>query len=505
MPALRAPSGLHPFLFAAYAVLFLYSENLTEVTFRDAIPPLGRAIIGAGLATIVAAILLRDLRRGAIVGSALVAVFYGYGHLKTILEDAGHGTDALHATLIGLVLVAVVLAIFLRRERIAALTSGLDLVAIILVALTLVSIVPYEFGRAAYAGAAVPGRGQPVPGDRDIYWLVFDRYGSEDGIRRFTGVDNDLPEWLRERGFHVADASYSNYVRTTLSLATAIRMDYLTDIAARQPESEDLTPAYRIIEEHAVARTLRERGYRYIHVGSWFGPTRTHPLADLSPDIETETDFVSVLDETTIMPLFRELRGKGEEIKPTDLIHRERGLFQFKMLDEVRFLPGPKFVMAHVLLPHMPYVFDPDGVYPSQEDRERPEPERFADQLTYTNTRIRELVTSLLDVPEDQRPIIIIQADEGMAPAPYAADLGFDWATATSDDLHIKYGIISAFYLPIGEGPLPDAIGPVNTFRLVFSRAFGMDLPLLPERSWTSERWERPWELTEVTDRLAQP
>ena len=116
MHRLRMPSGLHPFLFAAYAVLFLYSQNLAEVSFRDAIPPLGRAIIGAGLATIVPALLLRDLKRGAIVGSALVAAFYGYGHLSTLLEEAGHGTDVLHALLIGLLVIAVILAIWLRRR-----------------------------------------------------------------------------------------------------------------------------------------------------------------------------------------------------------------------------------------------------------------------------------------------------------------------------------------------------------------------------------------------------
>ena len=34
-------------------------------------------------------------------------------------------------------------------------------------------------------------------------------------------------------------------------------------------------------------------------------------------------------------------------------------------------------------------------------------------QLDYTNTRLREILADLLALPEDKRPIIIFQADEG--------------------------------------------------------------------------------------------
>ena len=68
---------------------------------------------------------------------------------------------------------------------------------------------------------------------------------------------------------------------------------------------------------------------------------------------------------------------------------------------------------------------------------------------------------------------------------------------------------MSAFYFPDGlpgdDIAVPDAVGPVNTFRLVFDKAFGFDTPLLPERSFTSQAWKRPWDQHEITDRLAQP
>ena len=106
--------------------------------------------------------------------------------------------------------------------------------------------------------------------------------------------------------------------------------------------------------------------------------------------------------------------GPTEEIKPSDLIHRERALFQFRELEQIRTMPGPKFVMAHILLPHMPYVFDENGDYPDEAERARSEPERFAAQLVYTNDQIHGLVDSLLrGVPADQQPIIVYPGRRG--------------------------------------------------------------------------------------------
>jgi hypothetical protein len=42
----------------------------------------------------------------------------------------------------------------------------------------------------------------------------------------------------------------------------------------------------------------------------------------------------------------------------------------------------------------------------------------------------------------------------------------------------------------------------VNTFRLIFDRYFDAGLPLLPDRSFTSASKFRPYDLTDITDRL---
>ncbi|MFN8619455.1 MAG: hypothetical protein U0869_01750 [Chloroflexota bacterium] len=494
---------IHPLLFAAYAVLFLFAQNVAEVGLHDAVPPLGRSVIGAGLALAICGLLYRDLRRGALVATALVAAFFGYGHVAKLL-----GEDPSREVMLAgwgiLILVVVLLAWKLPAKRIASITIALDVIAAALVVFSLVQIVPTEMDAIAAASAPLPDRPAPHPGDPDIYFIIFDRYGNEDSLKLLSGVDNDLPAYLESKGFQVAHDARANYGRTALSIASTFHLDYLDDLIAKVgAQSTDMAPLNEMLQDHEVGRTLRERGYKLYQLGSWFTPTSTSRIADEVIQPGRETDFEVLLRDTTMLPVVDDLVVKPE-IVHSDLQHREFGLFQFRELERIRSDPGPKFVFAHILLPHPPYVFDADGSYPTAAERSQPDPVRLVPQLTYTNTRIRELVDQLLDAPEGKQPIVILAADEGPYPPGYGGDHGtFDWATASDEALRIKYGILDAFHFPAGmDQPIPEEMSPVNTFRLVFDRAFGMDLPLLPDRSYTSVDWPHAYDLTDVTARL---
>ena len=63
---------LYPLLLAAYAVLFVYAANISEVLLEQLVEPLLLAL-GLGLAVFaVSALLFRDLRRGALLASAIL-------------------------------------------------------------------------------------------------------------------------------------------------------------------------------------------------------------------------------------------------------------------------------------------------------------------------------------------------------------------------------------------------------------------------------------------------
>jgi hypothetical protein len=509
------PLPFHPLLLAAYPVLFLYGQNLGELSLGDLPAPLAVILAAAFVALVVGAYILRDARRAALVVSALAAMFLLFGHLSPLLVPFGVRAGLQQvgwALFIGAV---ALLALRIGSARLAGVTRALNIVTALLVVFALVTIVPGEvqrFGRSVGPEGTIAAGGAGGPG-RDIWFLVFDRYGSASSLQLMYDID-DQPfiDSLRARGFQVAPDAHANYVKTTLSLAATLNLNYLDDlVAAEGKDSPDHGPINERLANHAVGRFLKERGYQYVHVGTNYGPTASSPLADRNLRFAGPSDFVGALYDTSALPwLARRVGIPGT----TD---RERRYsfttFQLDALDELASEPSPAggpntFVYAHVMLPHPPYIFAPDGSSVTETaDAGRSDREGYAEQLRYLHTRIDAIVDQLLARSEAERPIIILTADEGPYPSAYARDtVGYDWATATTDELEIKYGILDAMYLPGEAAPeLPPTITAVNTFRLVFGAYFGADLPLLPDRSFTSASKLRPYDLTDITDRLPPP
>ncbi len=504
---------VHPVFLAAYPVLFLWAANVNAVSVRDIWRPLGLAVGGAVVSLALGYLVVREIRRAALVASAIVVTFAGYGHVALLLEPAGVGRDL---ALVG-VLVAFTLATALAlraRRLVLPLTSALNALAIALVVIVLPTIVSHQLQRATTVRAAVldtldAGESR-LESRRDIYYLVLDRYGSRSALAVELGItDNDLEPWLAEQGFTVARDAVANYGRTSLSMASVLNMSYLDDLA-RAPgrDSSDLEPLNELLQEHRAGAFLKDHGYRYVHIGSWFGPTKTSRLADENLEYDATPEFDRILAATTLLPEVERLVSSTAPPMPgLDQHHYQAARFQFRELSRTVGEPGPKFVLAHVLLPHDPYVFDATGAYLSPERRATmPVADQFGEQLAYVNSEIRTLVSQLLELPESERPIIVIQADEGPYPERYAKDqAGFDWNSATPAELRMKYGILNAFFFPAGGGTdtaaVYDTISSVNTFRVVLRESHGADLPLLPDRSYVSP-YDRPYDFEDITSRL---
>jgi hypothetical protein len=500
--ALLTRIPLHPLLFAAYAVLFLYSANLEQVLPVDAAAPLARAVVVAAALTAVLALVLRDARKGAIVATALVVAFFAFGHVAGFLAGLGLG-EAAQLGAWGMVVLATFLFAARATSRVPQATAGLNVVAVILVVIAAANILPYEISRARREPVShappVLARNDAAPG-RDVYFLVFDRYGSADAIeRRFNITDNDLYGWLRERGFQVPANSHANYRATDFSLAATLNMQYLDNLTREVGRnSDDRTAAQEMLREHEVGRFLKSQGYRYYQIASWYGPSRSIAIADENLVYGVASEFESVLSDTTILPAIDRVRGVVSAEPTFRDRHREGVLFGFRQLRRVATAPGPKFVFAHILLPHDPYVFKADGSQLSEvESKAAPEAQLYADHLAYVNSQIKEIVGYLLAGPEETRPIVIIEGDEG----PLMCQR-IDCVMRTPEYLRIRLGNLVAMYLPGVEEVLPDTFTSVNTFRVVLREYFGAELEPLPDRSFTWPDNDHLYDFRDVTDQI---
>jgi hypothetical protein len=512
---LRRRPPAHPLLFAIYPVLFLYGQNLGEVTLGDLVAPIAIVVVASLVVYAVARLVLRTSGRAALATSLLVVTFFAYGRVLDAVAGSPIGGGRL-LVVAGVVVVLGMAAILLVKRDPARLNRGLDLVGTILTIVAIVGIVSYELPRALRpAGAPAPVNNVTATETttRDIYYIVVEDLGSPKVLEDHFGLtDPHAFDWLTELGFQVPADSDTNYGKTIHMLASTMNMEYLDDLAASVgPESSDYHPLYRLVDDNAAARFLKAQGYRYLHIGSWWDPTEKSSIADVNYGISAPSDFTEALVKTTMLPEITsrlprigihlpaavELSGEGAQF--------DGAVFGFQKLKDLAPAPGPKFVFAHFLVPHDPYVFTEDGKRLTPQARDGlTRKQAFLGQAMYVNHQLEAIARALLSGPEATRPIVIIQTDEGPNPPGLDDDAEtFSWTAASQEDLEIKYPVLNAFYLPgVTDSKVYDGMSTVNTFRLLFSTYFGADLPLLPDRQYIYRDKAHPYAFTDITDRL---
>lgn len=503
---------IHTALLAAFPVLFLFAENAADQLVLDAMwTPLALSIAGALVALVVAMALTRDLVRAGLLASLLVVLFFSFGHVWIMLADTLPSRAVLVAVY-GLVAAAGIWLIWRGGGWTVPLSQFANAAAVALVLLNIVRIVDFTTGpAAAEAGEPPSDVAVAVEGDHarpDVYFIVFDRYANSETLNRIYDYDNvPFLRELEERGFVVAEDSWSSYFKTAPSLLSTLSMEYLDGEVFRE-EDEDpptMAPIHRRLQGHLpVPATFKALGYEYIHIGSWWNPTSRNEDADTSVTYESHSEFGNALASTTALSLLQPEEpadGDGEAPNRPDLA-RNHTLFEFERLEQAFRRPGPTFVFAHLLVPHPPYVFRADGSMTTVEERRSASRERlYRDQLTWTNGRILDLVDQALD-ESGEEPVIILQADEGPYPPRFAREPErFDWLEeATPEEILQKHGILNAMHLP-GIDPeaagVHDRMSPVNTFRIVFNEYFGADLPPLPDRVYLTPDYARMYDFTE--------
>ena len=81
---------IHPFLFALFSVLFLYSHNIEEMSVADLPLPTAVVLVLAALIWILLRIILKDARKAGIITTIGLLLFFSYGHLFNISQSVLH-------------------------------------------------------------------------------------------------------------------------------------------------------------------------------------------------------------------------------------------------------------------------------------------------------------------------------------------------------------------------------------------------------------------------------
>ena len=510
---MRPQRALYALLFAVHPVLWLYVSNRNEVRFADVVPAL---LVSLGFATLLLLVwtrLLRDSVRAALLTSLFLVAFFTFGHVVAAWSAAGApGQARLWVGVVwGVGVVASSVALVRTRRRLDGVARFTALVALVLVGSTLVSLaVQWRRASAAQAGrrAAEPlaaaGSTAVAPSALpDIYYIVVDGYARHDTMRDLYGYDNvAFLERLRQRGFQVSGDSRANYCKTLHALASTLNMQYLHEILDVPASSVDSEPLIRLVRSNRTVHMLRERGYSIVTFASGYDLAEFSKIDHYLDAGASWSEFANVLLATTPLPWVL-----GDVADP-HARHRRRLEFILDGVAHVRQGQPPRFVFAHLLAPHPPFVFDRDGRalrverpfgYYDGSDYYKHGGTReeyvagYAEQARWVTTRLEQVLVALLQRYGDQPPIIFVQSDHGPGSR-------LDWKSVPDTDLDERFGILMAAYLPGRPAvDLGDAFSPVNIFRLVFDVYFGASLAPLEHHSYYTFQ-SQPFHYIDVTN-----
>lgn len=518
----------YPFLFALYPAVFLYSLNIHEYTEESLLLSSLFSLIFAGIVFFVTKQIFKRLEEAAIITSFICFVFLSYQRFldytkdfKIKLLNINISNEFIVLAITIFLLVGLLWLVKKYKTSLAKTTKPLFYVSLFLLVIPLFNIILFEAktGRLWTKKTSIDTSKEMVKktsNTPDIYYFIFDRYAGPKSLETEYDFDNSkFFNFLKDRGFYLANDSTTNYPKTFLSLASSLNMEYLDELTLQTKggASPDESLATPLIRNSKVLNFLKERGYYTVNIGpkTWT-PTSQNPFADKSFVIKQGTyPFADVfttnfLNTTAASSIFKTLFKNPLDVSadPNNNEHRRIALFEFDAIKNIPETDSPKFVFVHILLPHDPFVFDKNCNPISEEEvNKNNHVYNYLQQLQCANTKIEDAISYILKNSKNP-PIIIVQSDEGPFPMKEPINDAQAWSKASDTALREKFPILNAYLLPSSSesATLYQTITPVNSFRVLFNTYFGTNFELLEDKNYIFEDEQNYYKFTDVSDRI---
>ena len=498
----------YPFLVGLYPLFFLWQKNYYQIQSFVIPYTLLLAVEVCVPVIFLTWLVVRQMLKAAAASSFILLMFYAYGPVFSLVDNLQLGGFMFGRHRYGLplwILVLVVGTVLILRSKsdFKNATWILNLTSICLVSISVVQIgyllitspaSPQRSSRDPAAVTSLTGAAGP-----DVYYIILDAYGREDLLRNSYHLDTSgFINQLKDLGFVVPDCTQSNYSNTEYSMSSSLNMNYLDQLGftykrlLQEDPERLLTP---LVKNNLVKKKFAELGYTTIafHTPYSFADVTD---SDIYYDFEQTTLAANKLETLNFRYLFMRntiMRAVIEEEENNPELFAKVPLFVLKVinpfsskfisrnynqyqqlnyqldaLEKISALPGKKFVYAHLLMTHVPYTFNVDGSFRGEF---RDSNEGYLDQIRFTDTRIIQIVKTIL-ATSTTPPVIVIQGDHSL-----------------TDNDKDRVKILNAYYLPAGGSQkLYPNITPVNTFRLIFNQYFGGNNALLPDASFVFDK-----------------
>jgi len=482
--------------------------------FVPSIPvPLGRVIVlhvGTALVTLLLLAAAAREHRAIQVRAAQITVFVlltlGYPLFATM---CGISRESGADSIVALAYVFVTFAILRQIGRVndGDLSETTPVARVVVCGLAAISLVHLSSDSIKGLGRAweteVTQLSEPVflgPGsadDPDILHIVLDGMTSAKVLNAKFGTDvtPELNQFL-DLGLRVESGAVANYPQTYPALASVLNAAYLDPLMPVLTGSASKGPLHELIQRSGVISALKTRGYEFTFIGSSYSAASRHAAADRCacdsmPVGEFEQAFLSITPARAL-PTWTTLYE----------FHRSEILKGFGDIATVPPSSRPRLIIAHILAPHPPFVFDARGdpITPprsygiddasSFRGTRQEYRDGYAQQARFVLDRAARSVAAFLR-SSHRSVVVLIHGDHG-------SGLDYDQNSVLPADSGARLSVFLAYRIAAPGRREVDTVGsPVNLYRAVFADRFGANLSRLPNKSYLV-RFELPYDFTEV-------
>ena len=454
-------------LMSVFPVMFLYFKNAGEAHFSGCLKP-AAVYLAAGLVIFALAICVtRSSYVGAVYAMPFILLFQNYSFLERAVNSFFPVLKYWHILPIAIVLLLHICWLINRRlprnvAKDIVLVLSLVFLGLILLNGAMAAPAIIRTGASRERDEAFSEQTEKTDSDdSNIYWLLFDEYSNFDIIKKYYHYDNDgFARFLEQRGFHVSYDGINDSQQTNTIVANYVSLEYVAD--------DSMTISERVSIRHhnnEIFSTMRANGYQIEELGEdtvQFFPTDAKPVKAVSTSMEGDDFYTILIKSSALCITIPETQsGKIEEIKGVMDAFQAKEFYQ----------ENGRFVVLYEDLPHQPFVFRQDGSQnPILKWHDWVDPEVYLGQYIYTTSLLEILIDNIIE--NDPNAIIVLQSDHS------ARSLQDEEGHYLIDKFDRRHFLNAVYYKGEDVSEIDGQSG-VNTWRLILSRRFGVELPVL--------------------------
>lgn len=233
---------------------------------------------------------------------------------------------------------------------------------------------------------------------RDIIWILLDEYAAPASLRNQLKFHDELIDTLQKKGFYVFDSLPSRRNVTIQSINALFNLDDSIET------SNNFFAAYYLKQSKWVYQ-LQQSGYSFVSLD--FLDIYSTPKLSYLPFFP-DSYFDQITSNTILSVTISKLGSKIENYNKEVVTKFQKIVLPTSVM--------PKFVWAHLLIPHPPFLKNAKGdlnkqpIYNVFDTSDKIAIKQYLDYLSYGNSVVLKMLNK---VPDWKNKTIIISGDHG--------------------------------------------------------------------------------------------